>query len=340
MESRSPSPSWWPSQALLRRFLDLATQLADGIARALDPGIVHRDLKALERLGDAQGARAQILDFGLSTLRQHRGDDTQLPDSGRSAHVSGDGGRNSRLHLSRTGSGRRTDACLRPVFARMHLRRDADRPTGLGRSAAGGGVLPAILRADAASRRRDQPSGAAAASMDPREVSRPRLPAIATPRLAISPAISRPSGTTPRRPVSAPPALRGRGRAAAPSGRLPQPPSRSPPSRRAGSPLPQPFARSASARVSTAHLPRGNRHPGALRAERLGPRRGLLGREPGAFVLGQLPESTGIYLVPPLRRATSSRILGGRFAGPRARGSLTALGQRERHARLVAVPGR
>ena len=29
----------------LRRFLDLATQLADGIARAHESGIVHRDLK-------------------------------------------------------------------------------------------------------------------------------------------------------------------------------------------------------------------------------------------------------------------------------------------------------
>ena len=65
----------------LRRAIDLAAQIASGLAAAHESGVVHRDLKP-ENVLIARTGEAKIADFGLAKLTETAGDsDSHLPTS-------------------------------------------------------------------------------------------------------------------------------------------------------------------------------------------------------------------------------------------------------------------
>ena len=69
-------------QIPLRKAIDYARQIVDGLSAAHEKGIVHRDLKP-ENLFITTDDRVKILDFGLAKLRAQRNDERGSEDETR-----------------------------------------------------------------------------------------------------------------------------------------------------------------------------------------------------------------------------------------------------------------
>ena len=110
----------------IRKAIEIAAQVAEGLAKAHEAGIAHRDLKP-DNLMLSQDGFVKILDFGLAKLASPGGEtsgdahDIRVADAGRR------GAGNSAIHVARASQRRPDGFPVGPVFVRIGAVRDGER---------------------------------------------------------------------------------------------------------------------------------------------------------------------------------------------------------------------
>ena len=167
-----------------KKAVELASQMAEGLAAAHHRGIVHRDVKP-ENIFLGRDGRVKLLDFGLakqlpkwsgpSGLADERPDGGRGKPSHRGRRRHGD----RRLHEPRAGAGRERGSPQRHLQLRGRPLRDAERAEGVRRRVGRRDDERHPSRRSRSARRHEGPDAAGAGARRsplPRKVAREPLP--------------------------------------------------------------------------------------------------------------------------------------------------------------------